>query len=84
MFGALLAPAGPSLLTTTFPGKKERGTAFGVYGGIVGSGAAVGPLLGGALTYLLGPLLLSGTGMGLVVSPSMNTAPSPAGGPAPG
>src|ERR1019366_24355 len=42
VFGALLAPAGLSLLTTTFPGKKERGTAFGVYGGIVGSGSAVG------------------------------------------
>jgi EmrB/QacA subfamily drug resistance transporter len=53
MFGALLSPAGLSLLTTTFPGKKERGTAFGVYGGIVGSGSAVGLLLGGALTEYL-------------------------------
>jgi EmrB/QacA subfamily drug resistance transporter len=53
VFGALLAPAGLSLLTTTFPGKKERGTAFGVYGGIVGSGAAIGLLLGGALTEYL-------------------------------
>src|ERR1017187_1802998 len=52
-FGALLAPAGLSLLTTTFPGKKERGTAFGVYGAIVGSGAAVGMLLGGVLTEYL-------------------------------
>jgi EmrB/QacA subfamily drug resistance transporter len=53
MFGALLAPAGLSLLTTTFPGKKERGAAFGVYGGIVGCGSAVGLLLGGALTQYL-------------------------------
>jgi EmrB/QacA subfamily drug resistance transporter len=53
VFGALLAPAGLSLLTTTFPGKKERGTAFGVYGGIVGSGSAVGLLLGGVLTEYL-------------------------------
>src|ERR1022692_5255498 len=52
-FGALLAPAGLSLLPTTFPGKKERGTAFGVYGAIVGSGAAVGMLLGGVLTEYL-------------------------------
>jgi EmrB/QacA subfamily drug resistance transporter len=53
VFGALLAPAGLSLLTTTFPGKKERGAAFGVYGGIVGSGSAVGLLLGGVLTEYL-------------------------------
>jgi len=53
VFGALLSPAGLSLLTTTFPGKKERGTAFGVYGGIIGSGSAVGLLLGGALTEYL-------------------------------
>jgi EmrB/QacA subfamily drug resistance transporter len=53
MFGALLAPAGLSLLTTTFPGRKERGTAFGVYGAIVGSGGAVGLLLGGVLTEYL-------------------------------
>jgi len=53
VFGALLSPAGLSLLTTTFSGKEERGRAFGVYGAIVGSGAAVGLLLGGLLTEYL-------------------------------
>ena len=53
VFGALLAPAGLSLLTTTFPGKKERGTAFAVYGAIVASGSALGMLLGGVLTEYL-------------------------------
>ena len=52
-FGALLSPAGLSLLTTTFPDKKDRGVAFGVYGAIVGSGSAVGMLLGGVLTEYL-------------------------------
>jgi MFS family permease len=52
-FGALLAPAGLSLLTTTFPGRKERGQAFGVYGAIVASGSAVGLPLGGVLTEYL-------------------------------
>jgi EmrB/QacA subfamily drug resistance transporter len=52
-FGALLAPAGLSLLTTTFPGRKERGTAFAVYGAIVASGSALGMLLGGVLTEYL-------------------------------
>ncbi|HEV7652565.1 MAG TPA: MFS transporter [Actinophytocola sp.] len=49
-FGALLAPAALSLLTTTFTDRKDRARAFGVYGAIVGSGAAIGLLLGGLLT----------------------------------
>jgi EmrB/QacA subfamily drug resistance transporter len=49
-FGALLAPAALSLLTTTFTQPKERGKAFGIYGGIAGAGASVGLLLGGVLT----------------------------------
>ncbi|MCU1689705.1 MAG: drug resistance transporter, EmrB/QacA subfamily [Jatrophihabitantaceae bacterium] len=49
-FGALLAPAALSLLTTTFTDGKERAKAFGIYGAIAGAGAAVGLLLGGFLT----------------------------------
>ena len=49
-FGALLAPAALSLLSTTFTDPAERGKAFGVYGAIAGAGAAVGLLLGGVLT----------------------------------
>jgi EmrB/QacA subfamily drug resistance transporter len=48
--GAMLAPAALSLLTTTFTDPKERAKAFAVFGGIAGSGAAVGLLLGGLLT----------------------------------
>ncbi|MFK0151512.1 DHA2 family efflux MFS transporter permease subunit [Streptomyces sp. NPDC090493] len=50
VFGALLAPAALSLLTTTFTDAKERAKAFGVYGAIAGSGGAIGLLLGGVLT----------------------------------
>jgi EmrB/QacA subfamily drug resistance transporter len=53
VFAAMLAPAALSLLTTTFSDTKERGKAFGVYGAIAGAGAAVGLLLGGALTSYL-------------------------------
>ncbi len=53
VFGAMLAPAALSLLTTTFSDPKERGRAFGVYGAIAGAGGAVGLLLGGALTEYL-------------------------------
>ena len=52
-FGALLAPAALSLLTTTFTETSERNKAFGVYGAIAGSGASVGLLLGGILTQYL-------------------------------
>jgi EmrB/QacA subfamily drug resistance transporter len=52
-FGALLAPAALSLLTTTFEGAKDRGKAFGVFGAIAGAGGAVGLLLGGLLTEYL-------------------------------
>ncbi len=53
VFGALLAPAALSLLTTTFTDPIERGRAFGIFGAIAGSGAAVGLLLGGVLTEYL-------------------------------
>jgi EmrB/QacA subfamily drug resistance transporter len=53
LFGALLAPAALSLLTTTFTDPKERAKAFGIFGAIAGSGAAVGLLLGGILTEYL-------------------------------
>jgi EmrB/QacA subfamily drug resistance transporter len=52
-FGAMLAPAALSTLTTTFSDPAERGKAFGVYGAIAGAGGAVGLLLGGALTEYL-------------------------------
>ena len=51
--GAMLAPAALSLLSTTFTEAKERATAFAVFGGIAGSGAAIGMLLGGVLTEYL-------------------------------
>jgi MFS family permease len=52
-FAALLAPAALSLLTTTFTIPEERNRAFSVFGVIGASGAAVGLILGGALTQYL-------------------------------
>src|SRR5205807_6086058 len=52
-FGALLAPAALSLLTTTFTDPGERARAFGIFGAIAGSGASIGLLLGGVLTDVL-------------------------------
>src|SRR5487761_2454563 len=50
IFAALLAPAVLATLTTTFEGPRERARAFSYYGAVTGSGAAIGLLLGGALT----------------------------------
>jgi EmrB/QacA subfamily drug resistance transporter len=52
-FGAMLAPAALSLLTTLFTDVRDRARAFAIYGAIAGAGAAVGLLLGGVLTEYL-------------------------------
>jgi len=48
--GALFAPAGLSLLMTTFAEGRQRNLALGIWGAASGTGAAVGVLLGGLLT----------------------------------
>jgi EmrB/QacA subfamily drug resistance transporter len=52
-FGAMLAPAALSLLTTTFSDSSDRGKAFGIYGAVAGAGGALGLILGGVLTQYL-------------------------------
>jgi EmrB/QacA subfamily drug resistance transporter len=52
-FGALLAPAALSALSTTFARSSDRGTAFGIYGAVAGGGGAIGLVLGGALSGAL-------------------------------
>ncbi|WP_442759410.1 MFS transporter [Streptomyces pseudogriseolus] len=53
VFGALLAPAALSLISTTFTDGKERAKAFGIFGAVGASGGAIGMLLGGVLTEYL-------------------------------
>jgi EmrB/QacA subfamily drug resistance transporter len=50
--GALAAPNALALITTTFPAGKERNRAMGVFAAMSGAGAAIGLILGGALTEL--------------------------------
>jgi len=50
VFAALLAPSAISLIATTFTEPKERGKAFGIFSALAASGAALGLLIGGALT----------------------------------
>src|SRR5256886_14586510 len=47
---ALLSPAAPSILTTTFRAGRERNVALGIWGAASGSGGAAGVLRGRALT----------------------------------
>src|SRR6478672_6774132 len=47
---AILSPAALSIVTTTFRDGAERYKALGIWGGVAGSGAAAGVLLGGILT----------------------------------
>jgi len=51
--GAVMYATSLALLAQEFHG-RERGTAFGIWGATIAASAAVGPLLGGALTEGLG------------------------------
>ncbi|HEV3227929.1 MAG TPA: DHA2 family efflux MFS transporter permease subunit [Solirubrobacteraceae bacterium] len=51
--GAMMFATSLALLAQEF-GTRERGIAFGVWGGTLGSAVAVGPLVGGVLTQGLG------------------------------
>ncbi len=51
--GAVMFATALALIAQAFSG-KERGTAFGVYGAVVGGAVAVGPLIGGAITSGIG------------------------------
>ncbi len=52
--GGLLTPQISALIQQLFRG-RERGTAFGLFGTVIGVSTAVGPLLGGALIAFFGP-----------------------------
>jgi EmrB/QacA subfamily drug resistance transporter len=49
---AIASPTALSLITTTFPAGPPRNRAFAVYAAMSGAGAAIGLILGGALTEI--------------------------------
>ncbi len=51
--GAAMFATSIALIASAFHG-KERGTAFGIYGAVLGAAVAVGPLVGGAITSGIG------------------------------
>ena len=48
--GALMAPSALALLATSFSDRHERAKAFSLFGAVSGSGAALGLIIGAALT----------------------------------
>ncbi|MGC0142248.1 MFS transporter [Pseudactinotalea sp. Z1732] len=51
---AVMTPAGLSILMNAFPNGRERHRALGIWGGLGGTGASAGLLLGGVLTDWVG------------------------------
>ncbi len=51
--GAVMFATSLALIAQAFQG-RERGTAFGIYGAVIGGAVAIGPLLGGAITSGIG------------------------------
>ncbi len=51
--GAIMFATSLALIAAAFQG-RERGTAFGIYGAVIGAAVAVGPLIGGAITSGIG------------------------------
>jgi EmrB/QacA subfamily drug resistance transporter len=52
--GAILSPSVFSIVSVTFQEGAERNKALGILGGIAGSGAAIGVLMGGVFTEYVG------------------------------
>jgi EmrB/QacA subfamily drug resistance transporter len=48
--GSMLNPVAMSIITNTYPDRRERARAVGVWGAVVGVSMAFGPLVGGLLT----------------------------------
>src|SRR5208283_2334740 len=51
--GAIMFATSLALIAGAFVG-KDRGTAFGIYGAVIGGAVAIGPLIGGAITSGIG------------------------------
>jgi EmrB/QacA subfamily drug resistance transporter len=51
--GAVMFATSLALIASAFIG-RDRGTAFGIYGAVIGGAVAIGPLIGGAITSGIG------------------------------
>ncbi len=89
---ALTLPASLALINASYPDRAERARAIGVWGGLGGVAAGVGPVLGGVLTTSVGwpSVFFVNVPLGIVAfvlasryvvapAPSARVAPDPAG-----
>ena len=83
--GALIMPATLSIITNVFPA-EERGRAIGVWAGVAGLGAALGPLTGGFLVehfywgsvFLVNiPIVIFGLIAGVLIIPTSKDPTAP-------
>jgi DHA2 family multidrug resistance protein-like MFS transporter len=80
--GASLAPSSLALITTMFADERQRATAIGVWISCFAAGAAIGPLVGGALLehFWWGSVFLPNVAaMGLLLAVGPRTLPSSSG-----
>jgi EmrB/QacA subfamily drug resistance transporter len=79
---AMLSPAALSILMSTFREGHQRAHALGAWGAVGGAGAAIGVLVGGALTELVGWqaifLINAPVGVGLALAAHRIIAPDAA------
>ena len=52
--GSMMNPGAMGIITNTFPGRRDRARAIGVWGSVAGISMALGPLLGGLLVDAVG------------------------------
>ncbi|GAB2562537.1 MFS transporter [Leucobacter ruminantium] len=81
--GAMIMPITLSLIRVIFADPKERATALSIWAAVSGLGAAVGPLIGGALlehfswhaAFLINvPLMVAGVIAGILILPESRVA----------
>ncbi|WP_165395084.1 MFS transporter [Thiomicrorhabdus indica] len=70
--GAMIMPCVLGIIRRTFEDDKERGLALGLWGTVGAAGAAVGPLIGGALLekFWWGSVFLINVPLMLIVAPA--------------
>lgn len=87
VFAALIFPTTLSIISNTFPDRKERAAALGAWGAVVGIGVAAGPVTGGFLLehfswgsvfVALVPVAVLAAGMAVVLVPESRDPGVPA------
>jgi EmrB/QacA subfamily drug resistance transporter len=86
-FAALIFPTTLSIITNTFPDRRQRAAALGGWGAVVGVGVASGPVTGGLLLehfywgsvfWALVPLALAAAVLGFLLVPESRDPSVPA------